>query len=90
MSVSIAQRKGLAAGTVFLCIAGVTSTWIYYPSYQEVQGCIQQGIWSGETLATAFLPMKIVALLLMSLLVWSLIIWGKRNRKGSDDDSWGR
>jgi lipid-A-disaccharide synthase-like uncharacterized protein len=70
MAASLARRKSMRRGVIFLCVACTVLTVIYFLGYQDSQHYLVQGMWTAAVLAIGYLVFKSVPVLLVALMAF--------------------
>ena len=73
MASSLARRRTLRRGIVFLCIFSSILAVMYFLAYQDSQQYMAQRMWTAATLAIGFLLFKSVPVLIIALVTFLFI-----------------
>ena len=78
MASSLARRKTMSRGLVFLCLACSVLALMYFLGYQESQRYMAQRMWTAATLAVGLLAFKSVPVLIVALVTFLIVRRGPR------------
>ena len=70
MAASVAQRKTIRRGLVFLCVACSILALMYFSAYQNSQHYMAQRMWTAAALSVGLLPFKSVPILIIALIAF--------------------
>jgi lipid-A-disaccharide synthase-like uncharacterized protein len=78
MASSVARRKTMRRGFIFLCVTCSVLTLMYFLAYQESQQYMTQRMWTAATLAVGLLAFKSVPVLIVALVTFLIMRRGPR------------
>ena len=78
MAASLARRKSMRRGVIFLCAACSVLTLVYFLGYQDSQHYMAQRMWTAATLAIGFLVFKSIPVLIVALVAFLVARRGTR------------
>ena len=73
MAASLARRKTLRHGVLFLCITCAVLALMYFFAYQDSQHYMAQRMWTAATLAIGLLVFKSVPVLIVALVAFLIL-----------------
>jgi hypothetical protein len=78
MAASLARRKTMKRGLVFLCSAASVLAFVYFLGYQDSQHYMVQRMWTAATLAIGFLIFKSIPVVVVALIAFLIMLRGTR------------
>ena len=78
MAASVARRKTMRRGLVFLCATCSVLALMYFFAYQDSQRYMAQRMWTAATLAIGLLAFKSVPVLIVAVVTFLIVRRGPR------------